>query len=402
MSESISDSSQEVYDYDRMYSEMGEIHYDAVHDEEDEVTNQGLLGQVKEVVRSGSVDLNKIPTPANMLLPVSFVELHSNLVIPDLLLQVVNGKTPLERMTAVLKYYIAAMAQFFGTSGSAKRPIPSITAEVFRCAWQSGSKPLFARRKSGAEAYDSSGFMNISSENTVLFLAEQLKSDPPKVALVCKSKKYHLSGHLEMFLTCKIGFPQLIKAVEIQRAGHFMLKLLEFEEEYEMSVPNVIVTDVTSTPKVDLDGTVTLKCPQTGFQATVEYLSPENNDSGRFAIEASIEKKSKVLLRLEGHWNDEVRNVSKLKTFLNVRRALVAPKKLVYPIKAMDWFESRRLWRRVNRALVEKAQSQVVENEISRIKKQESKSELHPSHLKVEDNKVVHLRYQRTNRTARG
>jgi hypothetical protein len=108
----------------------------------------------------------------------------------------------------------------------------------------------------------------------------------------------------------------------------------------------------------ELGGNVTIKCPKTGYQAEIDFLTKPFYGGKRNKIQGEIyapnEKKSFLSIYgewsglMEAKWNDGSR--TKPEVFVDVNRIPIY-KKQVRSVVEQDENESRRVWKEVTAGL---------------------------------------------------
>lgn len=119
-------------------------------------------------------------------------------------------------------------------------------------------------------------------------------------------------------------------------------------------------SSILTVPWIELGGSVTITCPQTGYRADIEFLTKPFYGGKRNRITAEVyapnEKKS--FLSVSGEWsglmeakyNDGSHKSSKPEVFVDVNRLPIF-KKIVRPIAEQTDNESRRIWLEVTAGL---------------------------------------------------
>ncbi|KAK3726568.1 hypothetical protein QZH41_011028 [Actinostola sp. cb2023] len=158
-----------VYDYEREDRDVygKEIGSEAIKQHGSVITH--LLSQVRL-----GMDLTKVVLPTFILETRSLLEMYADFFShPDLFAEIVDKKTPEERIVQVLKWFLSAMSA--GRKGSvAKKPYNPIIGETFRCFW---TLPEYAVTRDKTPVAD--GPVPWASKDDVTFLAEQVSHHPP-------------------------------------------------------------------------------------------------------------------------------------------------------------------------------------------------------------------------------
>lgn len=113
------------------------------------------------------------------------------------------------------------------------------------------------------------GPVNDAHPGNLTFIAEQVSHHPPISAFYAEhvEKKIMCSAHIytkSRFLGLSIG---------VNNIGQGSIYLLDKGEEYIVSFPSAYGRSILTVPWVELGGSVTITCPQTGYSAAVEFLT---------------------------------------------------------------------------------------------------------------------------------
>lgn len=167
------------------------------------------------------------------------------------------------------------------------------------------------------------------------------------------SKRISFAAHVwtkSKFLGLSIG---------VHNIGQGIVTLADHNEEYILTFPNGYGRSILTVPWIELGGTVTVTCPQTGYHADIDFLTKPFYGGKRNRITAEVyapnEKKS--FLSVSGEWSglmeakctDASRRANN-ETFVDVNSIPIF-KKRVRPIAEQDDFESRNIWKEVTAGL---------------------------------------------------
>lgn len=140
--------------------------------------------------------------------------------------------------------------------------------------------------------------------------------------------------------------------------GQGVVTLCDLNEEYIVTFPNGYGRSILTVPWIELGGTVTITCKQTGYRADIEFLTKPFYGGKRNKIQAEIypphDKKSFMSIQgewsglMEAKWNDGSKSGSEV--FVDVNNIPIF-KKQVRPIMEQDDYESRKIWRDVTLGL---------------------------------------------------
>lgn len=108
-----------------------------------------------------------------------------------------------------------------------------------------------------------------ANPGNLTFIAEQVSHHPPISAFYAEhvGKKIMCSAHIytkSRFLGLSIG---------VNNIGQGSIYLLEKGEEYIVTFPSAYGRSILTVPWVELGGAVNITCPQTGYNANVEFLT---------------------------------------------------------------------------------------------------------------------------------
>uniref|UniRef100_T1GRJ2 Oxysterol-binding protein n=1 Tax=Megaselia scalaris TaxID=36166 RepID=T1GRJ2_MEGSC len=136
-------------------------------------------------------------------------------------------------------------------------------------------------------------------------------------------------------------------SIGVHNIGQGVITLCDKNEEY---------TIILTVPWIELGGSVTINCPQTGYHADIEFLTKPFYGGKRHKVSCEIyaptEKKSFVSISgewnglMEAKWNDS----KKTEVFVDVNSIPIF-KKQVRPIAEQDQWESRTVWKEVTAGL---------------------------------------------------
>ncbi|KAL2726541.1 oxysterol-binding protein-related protein 9 [Vespula squamosa] len=329
-------------DYDALYEEESDTEMDSMESHGSVVTH--LLSQVKI-----GMDLTKVALPTFILERRSLLEMYADYFThPDQFVSIADMPTARERMVQVVRWYLCSF-HAGRRSGVAKKPYNPILGEIFRCHWnlvkENCTDDVNIDTKCVIE-----GPVPWCKENQLSFIAEQVSHHPPVSAFYAEhyAKKISFSAHVwtkSKFLGLSIG---------VHNIGKGWVNVLEHGEEYVLTFPNGYGRSILTVPWIELGGTATISCAQTGYQATVEFLTKPFYGGKRNRITCHVTQPAdkKPFLVINGEWNGamEAKWVDgRVETF-DVRE-LPIEKKLVKPICEQEEYESRKVWREVTMGL---------------------------------------------------
>ncbi|WOL19772.1 oxysterol-binding protein-related protein 4C isoform X1 [Canna indica] len=316
-------------------------------------------------VRPGS-DLTLFQLPPLFNLPKSQLQCYGETVYctgEDYLSKCAGGKNSLERFTAVVAWII-----------STTRPV------IFG---QAPLNPIL-----GETHHVSRGSLNV--------LLEQVSHHPPVSALHATDEKENIE-----LIWCQSPVPRFRgTSVEAVIKGKRQMRLLNFNENYEMDSPNLLIK-LLPTTGADWLGNTKIKCKDSGLEADICYHKSHSflGFGGRSrSVRGTIfySKTSKTIYEIDGQWDrvvklkdvhsgevtvlyDAKKAISKLTT-----PALEGPQNL-WPT------ESAKIWSEVTHAILHKdwgkaseAKKRIEEKERKLQRERTAKGELWvPKHFSV-------------------
>ncbi|XP_017879257.1 oxysterol-binding protein-related protein 9 isoform X2 [Ceratina calcarata] len=324
-------------DYDALYEEESETEMDSMESHGSVVTH--LLSQVKI-----GMDLTKVALPTFILERRSLLEMYADYFAhPDQFVSIADMSTPKDRMVQVVRWYLCSF-HAGRKSGVAKKPYNPILGEMFRCHWDIPNEPVDS---SNCTKLVAEGPVPWCKENQLSFIAEQVSHHPPISAFYAEhyAKKISFGAHVwtkSKFLGLSIG---------VHNIGKGWVNVIEHGEEYVLTFPNGYGRSILTVPWIELGGTATIHCAQTGFNATVDFLTKPFYGGKRNRITCQItqpgDKKPFVVINgewcgvMEAKWAD-----GRTEMFADVRE-LHTQRKLVKPVCEQEEHESRKVWRDV-------------------------------------------------------
>jgi len=322
----------EGVDYDALY--------EAADDDEDvDMKNHGsVLTHLLSQVRIG-MDLTKIVLPTFILERRSLLEMYSDFFAhPDIFLSVTDGKSPEERMTRVLRWYLSSF-HAGRQSSVAKKPYNPILGETFRCHWK-------VDEDDGDGPYKD-GILPWCSRSDLTFVAEQVSHHPPISAFYAEHAKKRMSVNAHIYT--KSSF--LGMSIAVHNVGQGKLTLMDHNEEYICTFPSAYGRSILTVPWVELGGKVSITCPQTNYHANIEFKCKQffSSDVNKVSAEVMAPGNKKPVLKVDGEWNGKMMAkwaTGKNEVFIDVAKTAIHPK-VCRKVAEQGRFESRRLWKDV-------------------------------------------------------
>ncbi|XP_055619826.1 oxysterol-binding protein-related protein 9 isoform X2 [Toxorhynchites rutilus septentrionalis] len=334
----------------------GSLDYDALYEDESDndlsMESHGsvvthLLSQVKI-----GMDLTKVVLPTFILERRSLLEMYADYFAhPDLFLRIADLDDPRERMIQVVRWYLSAY-HAGRKSSVAKKPYNPILGEIFQCHWDTPEMPT-GDDNTNVEVDD--GPVPWCRRNQLTFIAEQVSHHPPISAFYAEhyNKKISFAAHVwtkSKFLGLSIG---------VHNIGQGTVTLCDLNEEYIVTFPNGYGRSILTVPWIELGGTVTITCPQTGYHADIDFLTKPFYGGKRNRIQGEIyspnDKKS--FISIAGEWSglmeykyNDGSKPPKFETFVDVNSIPIFKKK-VRPVAEQTSNESRKVWMEVTAGL---------------------------------------------------
>ncbi|XP_011155819.1 oxysterol-binding protein-related protein 9 [Solenopsis invicta] len=327
-------------DYDALYEEESETEMDSMESHGSVVSH--LLSQVKI-----GMDLTRVVLPTFILERRSLLEMYADYFAhPDQFVSIADMPTPRERMVQVIRWYLCSF-HAGRKSGVAKKPYNPVLGEIFRCHWNIPNATFSDNAADSSSRLVADGPVPWCKENQLSFVAEQVSHHPPVSAFYAEhvGKKISFGAHVwtkSKFLGLSIG---------VHNVGKGWVNVLQHGEEYVLTFPNGYGRSIFTIPWIELGGTVTINCIQTGYQATVEFLTKPfyGGKRNRITCQAFQAGDKKPFLIINGEWSGAMEaktSDGKSEIFADVRE-LNTERKLVKTICEQDECESRRVWRDV-------------------------------------------------------
>ncbi|CAL1674811.1 unnamed protein product [Lasius platythorax] len=327
-------------DYDALYEEESETEMDSMESHGSVVTH--LLSQVKI-----GMDLTKVALPTFILERRSLLEMYADYFAhPDQFVSIADMPTPRERMVQVIRWYLCSF-HAGRKSGVAKKPYNPILGEIFRCHWNIANVNSSDNATDYSNKLVSDGPVPWCKDNQLSFIAEQVCHHPPVSAFYAEhvGKKISFGAHVwtkSKFLGLSIG---------VHNVGKGWVNVLQHGEEYVLTFPNGYGRSILTIPWIELGGTVTINCVQTGYHATVEFLTKPfyGGKRNRITCQAFQAGDKKPFLIINGEWSGVMEAKwpdGRCEIFADVRE-LSTERKLVKTVCEQEECESRRVWRDV-------------------------------------------------------
>ncbi|CAL1270877.1 unnamed protein product [Larinioides sclopetarius] len=325
--------------------------YDALYEDEEEelgsLEGQGsvishLLSQVKI-----GMDLTKVVLPTFILERRSLLEMYADFFAhPDIFISIPDFDSPKDRFVQVIRWYLSAF-HAGRKSSVAKKPYNPILGEIFRCFWHIPN----VKEDDDTPQKVSDGPVPWATRDHLTFMAEQVSHHPPISAFYAEhvNKGISCSAHIwtkSKFLGLSIG---------VQNIGQAIINVLKHNEEYILTFPNGYGRSILRVPWIELGGSVTVNCPQTGYHANVEFHTRPiyGGKKHRITTELYAPSEKKSFLTVTGEWNGVMEakwSTGETEVFVDTKSIPII-KKRVKPLVEQEEYESRKLWKDVTTAL---------------------------------------------------
>uniref|UniRef100_H2YL59 Oxysterol-binding protein n=1 Tax=Ciona savignyi TaxID=51511 RepID=H2YL59_CIOSA len=280
-----------------------------------------LLSQIKL-----GMDLTTVTLPTFILEKRSLLEMYSDFVgYPQLLLNIPQGNSPVERMHRVLKFFLTSFR--CGRKGQhAKKPYNPILGEVFQCSYNVGTSEETQR---------------------VQFIAEQVSHHPPISAFHINAPGITVTSSIwtkSKFMNMSVG---------VVNIGEGVLTLPQYNETYVMTYPSAYARSILTVPWTELGGRCTITCQSSNLTAAIMFHTKTMYGGLPHRVTAEVKDgEGNVTCRVQGQWNVEL-NFTYYKVAVEeiTGDMLVATPKRVQPLHLQCPIESRALWKKVTQSL---------------------------------------------------
>ncbi|KAG7301726.1 hypothetical protein JYU34_014713 [Plutella xylostella] len=332
----------------------GEIDYDALYEDESDndigsMENHGsvvthLLSQVKI-----GMDLTKVVLPTFILERRSLLEMYADYFAhPDQFVKIVDQPTPKERMVQVVRWYLSSY-HAGRKSQVAKKPYNPILGEIFRCYWDMDAATTSV--DCGEKTEVGAGPVPWCSPQQLCFVAEQVSHHPPISAFYAEHADKRIQ--FEAWVWTKSKFLGL--SIGVHNIGKGVVTLLDLGEQYTLTFPNGYGRSILTVPWIELGGTVTIECAQTGHKANIEFITKPFYGGKKHRVTCEVfAGDKKPYYTAQGEWNTRMdgRWTESGRTDVLFDVSTMKPRrKRVAPISQQSATESRRVWRHVTCAL---------------------------------------------------
>lgn len=319
----------------------------------DGTKKKNALQRVFDVIKGFKLggDLLSLELPPQLLMPKSELQLSGESLYStreDLLSACLCGKTPLARMTDVVRWYLTTIRE---------------------AAFLSPYSPML-------------GETHHVTRGDISFQIEQVAHNPPTTAVYATNEKQTLRL-TEQHATVTHFYGTWMEA---EMHGHTCLYLNEFGEAYTSTFPRLSIRFLPL-PMTSWFGKVSIKCKQSGYEAVLEFKNKppiSQKDNKNKVVGCILDSRSKkVLIELKGRFDENVEmkdmQTGKTSIFYDYRNALDdQPLPCISKSEVLAPTESALVWEALSSAIVDerwedasRAQS-IVEGEKRRVAKERS------------------------------
>jgi len=286
--------------------------------------NKSIFMTLLKQVRPG-MDLSKVVLPTFILEPRSMLEKLTDFMShSDILMRAPTLADPLERLLAVVKFYVSG---FYIKPAGVKKPYNPIIGETFRCHWQyeDGSKTFY--------------------------VAEQVSHHPPISAFYAQNRQAGVVIDGSILFGSKFMGTSAASTL----AGYATVHFPKHGEEYRFSFPDAHAKGFIMGPlSMELVGVMTIGCEQTGYKCELDFKSKPFWGGEHNVVAGKVKRGDDVLYTIEGKW-DQSLSITDCNT--KQTQVLFAPEnhtrlKKWKPIEPeLTEKESDKLWLKVGEAI---------------------------------------------------
>lgn len=300
---------------------------------------KGAFHSFLKSLASFSGDLSSLTCPAFLLAPNSLIEYSEYWISrPDLFTAIPKEDDELERMLAVVRWFISSM------NGSYSSRVP-------KGEWE--KKPY--NPVLGEQYFMQWGPIGDSGDTDVV--CEQVSHHPPITGFHLQNDTAGIAVNGHNGQKTRFSGTSLI----VDQVGHGVMKLKSRNNEaYLFTLPSLTVNGIWyAAPYLELIGSTYIQS-STGFYVTIEYLSKGWLSGSKNSFKAYVRKNcgspKEYLYKIEGQWNGKstiTKYGSKSSSpFLDVAGSPKAEMR-IKPVEEQDERESRKIWQKVSQAILE-------------------------------------------------
>ncbi|KAF2858986.1 Oxysterol-binding protein [Piedraia hortae CBS 480.64] len=296
-----------------------------------------VLSHIISQLRPGA-DLSRVTLPTFILEPRSMLERITNFMAhPELMLTLPLVEDPLKRFVAVTQFYLCG---WHIKPPGVKKPLNPILGEIFTGYWDYAD---------GTHGY---------------YISEQTSHHPPKSSYFFMVP----SHHIRIDGTLKPRSKFLGNSVGSFMEGIAIMRFLNRKERYFVTQPNMYARGILfGKMKYELGDQAIVRCPETGYEADIEFKTKGWVGGAYNAIGGYIRQSStgRKLYELSGHWHGAmyIQDLSTGKKELlfdatNAKPSMVKAR----PLEEQGPRESQKLWNITTNAIKKADQKTATED----------------------------------------
>eukprot|EP00158_Paraphelidium_tribonemae_P000233 Partr_v1_DN20168_c0_g2_i1_m32647 putative Oxysterol-binding protein len=247
-----------------------------------EPDHPSVIGHIVKSLMPGQ-DLTRVTIPSFFLEPRSLLERMADTQMhPDLLLGVADLPDPVDRMKAIVKWYLSGW--HYKTVG-VKKPFNPIVGETFACYW---------KHADGSRSQ---------------YFAEQVSHRPPISGIYFENRRHNVVASSHVWTKSQFSAPQTTKSI---LDGACVLKLTNRgPETYYITFPTYYAHNLLlGTLRMEVGDVGHIVCEATGLRADIEFTQkPMFGGADRLNGLNGIIKRTtgaggaKDLFHVTGHWD---------------------------------------------------------------------------------------------------
>ncbi|KAL7411620.1 Oxysterol-binding protein [Mrakia frigida] len=271
-----------------------------------------------------SGDLSSMTAPPFILSPVSLTEFPAYWCErPDMFAAIGDGKTPEERASLVLRWFICTLkGQYTSRNekmGSEKKPLNPVLGEVFFGTWP-----------------------NLNDRGETILVVEQVSHHPPITSYFIENKTKGVALQGASGQKTSFSFPSII----VKQNGHAILTITLADgskEEFLITLPRLRIDGlITGSPYMEITEGSHIHA-STGYNASISYSGRGYISGKAHTFKAHmVDGSGRNVFTVEGQWD----KTSKLKTGELFSDSTTQKEEVtVASLEAQGEWESRRLWK---------------------------------------------------------
>jgi len=312
------------FDYEEMFQEAAEMNENIVP------RRSALINSIlKQLIQT--MNPSQVRLPACVLEPRSLLQSYGSAFgRSDLFTPMSDADTPQQRLELVVAFYLSQLKCMRPTRAALK-PYNPLLGEIFVGKWPAASE----------------------EESSVYFLAEQVSHHPPVSAFYAESPSAGVFyiGSLATISGIECKYLVWPDVMTVENRGKATVVIVRHDEHFSFTFPSAEACDILgSKPWLQLAGQTTLTA-STGARAVFTF-------SGEDWVDGELmEEDGSVVARLSGSWRGQIEikevesEVSKVLLDMTMCNGGDIGME-VTPVALQEEKESRRLWRKLTRALL--------------------------------------------------